>query len=384
MGFDPVIPIENGMQVALITISVTFAALATVAVGLRVLARRIAHRRFDSSDYVMVAALVFTIAFSGLIAAEPFTGSGMHMVDLVETYGAAPLTTFAKMTIANQILWAMAVCLPKVSILILYTRVFTMRLFITAARVTGVLILLLGLATVLGALLQCRPFAYNWDQTIPGGRCGDQVLSFKITGAFNVTLDVLVLLLPMPYLCTLEMALSKKIILVLTFAGGFVTCIFSALRIQGITSMSYSDLTYDAVVPSIYSVLEPTLSITLACVPVLRPLLGGRYSSTGTRMGPSGNTTGGSAAISSKGPRPAKRTGKSGFTALGGENDDSSEYQLRPLDPVRPDAAGTSVRIQSQGAGGRDRDGSVHSEATDEQVLHGAISVKQGWDVRVT
>lgn len=96
MGFDPVTPIENGMQVALIAISVTFAALATVAVGLRVLARRISHRRFDSSDYVMVAALVFTIAFSGLIAAEPFTGLGMHMVDVVETYGAAPLTTYAK------------------------------------------------------------------------------------------------------------------------------------------------------------------------------------------------------------------------------------------------------------------------------------------------
>lgn len=148
--------------------------------------------------------------------------------------------------------------------------------------------------------------------------------------------------------------------------------------------MSYSDLTYDAIVPSIYSVLEPTLSITLACVPVLRPLLGGRYSSTGTRLGPSGNTIGGSAEISSKRSRSARRTSRSGFTALGGDNDDSSDYQLRPLDPVRPDAAGTSVRIQSQGAGGRNRDDSVHSEATDEQVLHGAISVKQGWEVRVT
>ncbi|KAG8158886.1 hypothetical protein KVR01_011329 [Diaporthe batatas] len=384
MGFDPVLPIENGMQVALIVVPVAFAVLATVAVGLRVLARRVSHRQFDASDYVIVAALVVTIAFSGLIAAEPFTGAGMHLEDVVGTYGAAPLTTYTKMTIANQILWAVAVCLPKVSILMLYTRVFTMRFFITAARVTGVLILLLGLATVLGALLQCQPFAYNWDQTIPGGHCGDQILSFKITGAFNVTLDILVLLLPMPYLCTLEMALYRKIILILTFAGGFVTCIFSALRIHAITSMSYSDLTYDAVVPSIYSVLEPTMSITLACIPVMRPLLGGRYSSTGTRVGPSGNTTGNSAGIISNGSRSAKRTSKLGFTALGEDNDDSSDYQLRPLEPTRPDAAGTSVRIQSHRAGGRDRDSSFRSGATDEQVLQGAISVKQGWEVRVS
>lgn len=126
------------------------------------------------------------------------------------------------MTIANQILWALAVCLPKISILLLYSRVFTMRVFIIAARVTGVVIIMLTTATVLGALLQCRPIAFNWDQTIPGGVCGDQVLSFKITGSMNVVLDVAVLLLPMPYLWTLELAWSKKLILILTFAVGFV------------------------------------------------------------------------------------------------------------------------------------------------------------------
>lgn len=48
--------------------------------------------------------------------------------------------------------------------------------------------------------------------------------------------------------------------------------------------MDYSDLTYLAVVPSIYSILEPTLAITLACVPMLRPLFGGKYSNRGTLL----------------------------------------------------------------------------------------------------
>lgn len=126
------------------------------------------------------------------------------------------------MTMANQVLWALSVCLPKLSILLLYSKIFTMPLFIAAAKVTGVLVSLLGVATILGALLQCRPFAYNWDQTIPGGHCGNQVLSYEITGTLNVLLDVVTLMLPMPYLAALEMSMSKKLILIATFAVGFL------------------------------------------------------------------------------------------------------------------------------------------------------------------
>lgn len=94
--FNPQIPIENEMQVALVVVPIVFSLLASIAVGLRVLARRIAHRRLDASDYIMFAALVFTMAFSGLIAAEPFTGAGMHLTDLVSRYGNGPIVTYAK------------------------------------------------------------------------------------------------------------------------------------------------------------------------------------------------------------------------------------------------------------------------------------------------
>lgn len=90
-----------------------------------------------------------------------------------------------------------------------------------AAKINGVLILLLGIATILGVLLQCQPFAYNRDHTIPGSHCGDQVLSYKITGGLNVTLDVITLLLPIPYFALLEMAIFLKLSLIATFAVGF-------------------------------------------------------------------------------------------------------------------------------------------------------------------
>lgn len=50
--------------------------------------------------------------------------------------------------------------------------------------------------------------------------------------------------------------------------------------------MDYLDITYSGVPFFLMSVIEPSLAVTLACVPLLRPLLGkgtSKYSATGTR-----------------------------------------------------------------------------------------------------
>lgn len=56
------------------------------------------------------------------------------------------------------------------------------------------------------------------------------------------------------------------------------TCAIGALRIHYIVSMDCSGPTCLAVQPSVYPKLEPTIPITFACVPLLRPLFGGKYS----------------------------------------------------------------------------------------------------------
>jgi hypothetical protein len=77
-------------------------------------------------------------------------------------------------------------------------------------------------ATILAGSLICRPFAFNWDKTIIGGRCGDQVTSFTVTGIINLITDVMVLLLPMQPLYQLQMATYKKVTLVSVFGLGIL------------------------------------------------------------------------------------------------------------------------------------------------------------------
>jgi hypothetical protein len=106
-----------------------------------------------------------------------------------------------------------------------------------------------------------------------------------------------------------------------------------------------------------FSALEPCLLITAACVPLLRPLLKGRYSASGTaQSGPS---------TSSK-----SQKGTAGFNQL---RDDSSWARLRPED-LQYDAAVASSRDGNSG-------NSVGEAGTDHNMEMGYISVKKDWKV---
>lgn len=58
-----VFPIETARQYLFIVWSVLFTALAMVAVGLRLLARRVADRKLGSDDYLMVLSCIVLMAY---------------------------------------------------------------------------------------------------------------------------------------------------------------------------------------------------------------------------------------------------------------------------------------------------------------------------------
>lgn len=152
------------------------------------------------------------------------------------------------MILAQQIVWATSLTLSKTSILTLYSKVFTVSYFILAARITAVVIFLWFvhsvyfpelhkttsqltiwprpgacrmLVVILGSFLICQPLAFNWDQTIDG-HCGSSITLWMCHGVLNIVTDLIVLLLPMPYIYSLELALYKKLVLMATFGLGLL------------------------------------------------------------------------------------------------------------------------------------------------------------------
>lgn len=217
-------PIVNYRQRAVLSAAIIFTFLPAAAVFLRVLARRISARPLNLSDYCAIIAAVLTIALEAIsIAAVVHGGLAYgHASDIMAQFGSAPVITLLKLIIPLQFLWTLSLGFSKTSILLLYAHLFrTENYIITAARATIVINVVWAVGTILAASLVCQPFSMNWE-TISGGSCGDQVLWFIISGSINLTMNVAVIILPLPALYKLRLGIYKKLALVALFSLGFL------------------------------------------------------------------------------------------------------------------------------------------------------------------
>ena len=83
------------------------------------------------------------------------------------------------------------------------------------------LVSLFTLAMLLSFSLHCRPFEYNWNQTIPG-HCGNVAGEVKASAAANLGLDILIFLLPQPVTWQLQMTLKRKMMVSGVFLVGLL------------------------------------------------------------------------------------------------------------------------------------------------------------------
>lgn len=139
------------------------------------------------------------------------------------------------------------------------------------------------------------------------------------------------------------------------------TCIISILRLKSLNTLDYADLTYSITAPYIFTALEPSLAVTIACVPTLRPLLGGRYTATGTAK--FGNTTQ---------KRPNMRRSKTPRirgrfdTLVDGAS--TSQFELHPV-------------YSGYGSEVRANDNTQHSPRGDDNASDRCITINQEWKV---
>ncbi|KAF3770811.1 hypothetical protein M406DRAFT_16223, partial [Cryphonectria parasitica EP155] len=268
-------PIVTGRQKTLVATSIIFSVLPAVAVALRIISHRLAHRSLSGSDYCVIAAAVFAIGYQAAsLTAVAHGGTGYgHEEDIVAKYGDGPVTHLLQVVFSFELLWSISMSLSKTSILLLYIKVFRDSYVAFASKITIVIVILWPIATVLGALLICRPLAANW-KNVKGSHCGDQVAFYFISGVINLATDFIVVGLPLLHLYRLRLPKESRIGLMIVFGLGFLTCIVSIIRLPTLMSMVWTDLTWTISIPNILTGIEPSMAVTLACVPLLKPLLG--------------------------------------------------------------------------------------------------------------
>jgi hypothetical protein len=177
-----------------------------------------------------------------------------------------------KALFAATLSWTFCTSTIKISLLLLYARIFPQRPFRLATFSLVGLVAIYCIGCLIFFLANCRPFAANFNPHLPGAVCGNQQAGWLGTGIANIVTDVLILSLPMRNVWHLQIPSRTKIAVAGVFGIGFITVVISIVRLVTILQINLSDFTYSTVPADIFSAFEPTLMITCACLPIMRPL----------------------------------------------------------------------------------------------------------------
>ena len=124
-------------------------------------------------------------------------------------------------------IWVFSVTFIRVSVVLLYIRIFATRLFRNICYLVLLINVCFFVGTVLADCLICQPISYRWDRLVGGsGSCGTQKSLDLFIGIFNLFLDVTVVAMPMPVLWGLKMAVGKKVMLTGMFSMGTAYVLF--------------------------------------------------------------------------------------------------------------------------------------------------------------
>ncbi|KAI4217662.1 MAG: hypothetical protein LQ351_000258 [Letrouitia transgressa] len=226
--------------------------IATVAVVLRMIARRVAGTTYWWDDLTVVVALVLYFCCAAAI---------------------------------------------KSSLILLYYRLFgVISWFRNVLFAAWIIVLLYWIINSFVAIFECRPVAYFWDITIPGGTCINEEAFFRWNGVANLLIDFMILLLPAPIVWQLKASIRQKALLTGLFSLGllyvphllysvrrvyrlvycgqnFRACVASIVRVTYFDQINFLDLTYTTVLTLTWTTVEQSLGITCACLSTIRPLL---------------------------------------------------------------------------------------------------------------
>ena len=124
---------------------------------------------------------------------------------------------------ATVFTYALTITSVKISLLLLYRRIFDTQAFKRRSLVVGIACLVWFLIVVLTTFFQCRPFTASFDaQALFSDSCVDiraYYLSFCI---LNLFLDVVLLLLPLHMVWGLQLRLHQRISLSGIFSVGLL------------------------------------------------------------------------------------------------------------------------------------------------------------------
>jgi hypothetical protein len=109
--------------------------------------------------------------------------------------------------------------LTKLSLLVLFHRIFVTPTFRNATKIIGMIVVLWWVGTILADSLICIPIEHNWNPEIPA-HCGNKQLLAIIPPIPWIATDLALLLMPMPMVYKLHLPGLQRVGLAALFLLG--------------------------------------------------------------------------------------------------------------------------------------------------------------------
>ncbi|KAI3531258.1 CFEM domain-containing protein [Colletotrichum filicis] len=243
---------------------VSLVIITAVFVLARMLSKFLRLSTWGPDDFTLILGYLFSISFA--ISKFQATNMPQKLTNQLEHW---------QVFFAFEVIYTLSISALKASILFFYIRVFSMvsRTFSLVLWLTQTFNFLFCLAFTVANLNQCRPFSNaweGWDGRHPG-YCINVYAMFIAHAAINIALDVWMLGLPVTQVLWLNLRKRQKVEIVVMFSLGVVITIVSAVRLKVLLSLEgFQDPTYDAFYLHMWSYIELSVGIIVACLPSTR------------------------------------------------------------------------------------------------------------------
>ncbi|KAJ6111779.1 hypothetical protein N7523_007840 [Penicillium sp. IBT 18751x] len=261
-------------ELAVIT-ALLVSAVLLVAIRLWTRIRLIKSPGYD--DLLVTLALATSISFYAFILCERENGLGVSNQDLpLEVRKAQMRMLWLSIPFYNG-----SLILCKLSVLLLYRRIFHPRAFRIASYILIAFITISGLWMIISGFVFCVPIHAFWSgrvlttetQCLPVGPV------WYTNAGLQISSDIAILILPMPFLWRLHLPLRQRVSIMLIFGMGIFVIGTSSARLYELYRMiNGHDFTKTNELAATWSSLEANISIICACLLPLWPFISRIFS----------------------------------------------------------------------------------------------------------
>ncbi|KAJ5101296.1 hypothetical protein NUU61_003518 [Penicillium alfredii] len=252
--------------------------------GLRFYSRHLTRAPWGLDDALAIISGLISVGLSALAICFVRYGGVGHHLDALKKEEPQLVPQYFKYLLVVSTYYYSTVAIPKLAVLALYGRLWTVNPYRTIILILAAIIILTAVVSGIMCLNMCQPFEFNWDQSIPGGHCLDKQAFFTWASLPNILTDLVMLVLPVPVVWNLNTSMKVKLGLIFTFATGILGLVTSIMRFVIFTrGNAVTDGSWSSTDLMSWSVAEPDIYLISACLPTLRPLLNrifGRDGST--------------------------------------------------------------------------------------------------------